>query len=72
MRANDYAHLRHIYIKLPKRPAPAAELREIRECHDCRPYLKHNLLAALGEPMISLNSENARLLNQLQGDRTPK
>ena len=46
LRANDYAHLRHMYIKLPKRPAPAAELREIRECDDCCLCPKHDLLAA--------------------------
>ena len=46
LRADDYAHLRHMYIKLPKRPAPAAELREMQECNDCCLCPKHDVLAA--------------------------
>ena len=46
LRAGDYAHLRHMYIKLPKRPAPAAGPRESRKCDDCCLCPKHGLLAA--------------------------
>ena len=44
--AGDYAHLRHMHIKLPKRPATAAAPTEMQECEDCCVYPRHHRLAA--------------------------
>ena len=44
--ANDYAHMRHMHIRLPRRPAPVAELSEVRECAECCLCPQHDSLAA--------------------------
>ncbi len=35
VKTDDYRRMRHMYIKLPKRPAPSAEPREMQECPEC-------------------------------------
>ena len=44
--AGDYEGMRQMHIRLPRRPALAAELREIQECGDCCPCSLHDSLAA--------------------------
>ena len=44
LRAGDYEHMRHMYIRLPRRSAPAAELREMQECAECCLCPQHDRL----------------------------
>ena len=45
LRAGDYAHMRHMYIRLP-RTTPEPELRKVKECSECCLCPEHDLLAA--------------------------
>ena len=46
MAEGNYEHMRHMHIRVPKRPAPAKEIREIQECGDCCVCPRHGELAA--------------------------
>ena len=39
--SGDYKHMRHMHIRLPRRPEPAKEIREMQECGDCCIFPKH-------------------------------
>ena len=45
LKAGDYTGMRQMHIKLPRRPALAAELREMQECGDCCLCSLHDRLA---------------------------
>ena len=46
LKAGDYEGMRQMHIRLPRRPALAAELREKQECGDCCLCSLHDSLAA--------------------------
>ena len=45
LRAGDYPHMRHMHIRLGRRPAPASDLSEVQECAECCLCPQHDRFA---------------------------
>ena len=45
LKTDDYRRMRHMFIRLPRRSAPAREIREMQGCEDCCLCPKHDRTA---------------------------